>query len=318
MKGLELDLSPAQKLKLKKGLKVRVKPAMEGCGVTVMMNPTNYDIATRSFSRGKAKEMMLSLDEIEANRSQRLEDIVSGQGLFSSIKKGISKGAKSISKEVSKDAKKVAKGAKKVAKSKEMKAVGKVAKKAGSATLDELAKHSGEAGAALGTSAAIALGQPELVPVFAMAGKEIAERATPHARKAVKDKTGMGLYASSAAPSGAGLRRGNDGYMAHAGMSGVEANKMAAELCGRGMYASSAGKGLYASSASRGNGLYATSAPVMRGYGVRTTGKTLSMTEGQLLGQGEIGRSHLLSSTPFSENFHQQVQLPAQYHKFHQ
>ena len=317
MKGLELDLSPAQKLKLKKGLKVRVKPAMEGCGITVLMNPSNYDIATRSFSRGKAKQMSLSVDELEANRAQKLEDIISGQGLFSSIKKGISKGAKSISKEVSKDAKKVAKGAKKVAKSKEMKVVGKVAKKAGSATLDELAKHSGEAGVALGTATAIALGQPELVPAFAMAGKEIAERATPLARKAVKDKTGMGLYASSAPTSGMGLRSGNDGYRERAGMSSVEANHLASELCGRGIYASS-GRGLYASSASRGNGLYASSAPVMRGFGVRTVGNTLSMTEGQLLGKHEQQRSHLLKSTPFSENFHQQVQLPSQYHKFHQ
>tara|TARA_R110002153_G_scaffold159400_1_gene311610 strand:+ start:525 stop:1187 length:663 start_codon:yes stop_codon:yes gene_type:complete len=112
------------------------------------------------------------------------EPKMEGEGLGSFVK-GAVKGVKKASKSV-------AKGAKKVAKSKEMKAIGKVSKKVGSKVLDEAAKHSGEAGVALGTAAAVALGQPELVPVFAAVGKEAAEAAAKPARKLVKEKTGMG------------------------------------------------------------------------------------------------------------------------------
>ena len=123
------------------------------------------------------------------------EPKMEGEGLGSFVKgavKGVKKASKSVAKGAKKASKSVAKGAKKVAKSKEMKAIGKVSKKVGSKVLDEAAKHSGEAGVALGTAAAVALGQPELVPVFAAVGKEAAEAAAKPARKLVKEKTGMG------------------------------------------------------------------------------------------------------------------------------
>jgi hypothetical protein len=312
MRELEIDISPKQKMRLRRGEKVRVKPAMEGEGCNVLMNPETYDIVTRSFGRGKAKEIMLSLDEIEANR-----DVVDmeGSGLFDSIKRGVSKGAKSVKK----GAKSVKKSAVKFSKSKTGKQLGKAGKKIGSEILDKGVEYSGEAGASLGTATAIALGQPELVPAFALGGKELGQRLAPVARKAIKNKTGMGIYG----------RGGNDGYLQRAGMEEVEANRQSMELNGRGLYASSAqrgmglyassavGNGLYASSsAPRGSGLYASSAPP-RGMGFRMVGNTLSNSEGQVLGKSEVGLPHLLKSDPFSSSFHQQVQLPPQYHKFH-
>jgi hypothetical protein len=302
MRVLEIDISPKQKMRLRRGEKVRVKPAMEGEGCNVLMNPETYDIVTRSFSRGKAKEIMLSLDEIEANR-EAVD--MEGSGLFDSIKRGVSKGVKSVSK----GAKSVKKSAVKFSKSKTGKQLGKVGKKIGSEILDKGVEYAGEAGASLGTATAIALGQPELVPAFALGGKELGERLAPVARKAIKNKTGMGIYG----------RGGNDGYLQRAGEAEVEANRLSMELNGRGLYASSAqrGMGLYASSsAPRGSGLYASSAPP-RGMGFRMVGNTLSNSEGQVLGKYEVGLPHLLKSDPFGSSFHQQVQLPPQYHKFH-
>tara|TARA_R110000796_G_scaffold28105_2_gene77125 strand:+ start:931 stop:1854 length:924 start_codon:yes stop_codon:yes gene_type:complete len=305
MRELEIDISPKQKMRLRRGEKVRVKPAMEGEGCNVLMNPETYDIVTRSFGRGKAKEIMLSLDEIEANR-EAVD--MEGSGLFDSIKRGVSKGAKSVKK-----------SAVKFSKSKTGKQLGKAGKKIGSEILDKGVEYSGEAGASLGTATAIALGQPELVPAFALGGKELGQRLAPLARKAIKNKTGMGIYG----------RGGNDGYLQRAGMEEVEANRQSMELNGRGLYASSAqrgmglyassavGNGLYASSsAPRGSGLYASSAPP-RGMGFRMVGNTLSNNEGQVLGKYEVGLPHLLKSDPFGSSFHQQVQLPPQYHKFH-
>lgn len=305
MRELEIDISPKQKMRLRRGEKVRVKPAMEGEGCNVLMNPETYDIVTRSFGRGKAKEIMLSLDEIEANR-EAVD--MEGSGLFDSIKRGVSKGAKSVKK-----------SAVKFSKSKTGKQLGKAGKKIGSEILDKGVEYSGEAGASLGTATAIALGQPELVPAFALGGKELGQRLAPLARKAIKNKTGMGIYG----------RGGNDGYLQRAGEEEVEANRQSMELNGRGLYASSAqrgmglyassavGNGLYASSsAPRGSGLYASSAPP-RGMGFRMVGNTLSNNEGQVLGKYEVGLPHLLKSDPFGSSFHQQVQLPPQYHKFH-
>lgn len=322
MRVIELDISPKQKLRLRKGVKVRVKPSMEGMGCNVLMNPETYDIVTRSFSRGKAKEITLSLDEIEANRSARVEGMIEGQGLFDTIKKGVSQGVSKV-KSV---AKRGVKEAEKFAKSKEGKALIAKGKRLGTQALDEGFKYAGEAGASLGTSTALAMGQPELVPAFALGGKEIAERLAPSARKAIRKKTGMGLYATASVPSrGMGLREGNDGYMRRAGQQALDANIKLSEMdgmgYGKGLYATSRprGMGLYATSSAnpRGRGIYATASAPSHGMGIRMVGNTLSMTEGQVLGKDEVQLPHLLKSDPFGSSFHLQVGLPPQYHKFH-
>ena len=127
------------------------------------------------------------VDVMEAE-DQLSVDYVDGGSILGDVKKGFKKTTKAVSKA----GKSVEKGAKKVAKSKVGKAVGKVGKKAGTMALDGVAGAAGAAGAALGTSAAIALGQPELVPVAAAIGSKLADEAGKSGRKYVKKQTGMG------------------------------------------------------------------------------------------------------------------------------
>ena len=112
------------------------------------------------------------------------------------VLKDISKAAKKSVKSVKKAAKGIEKGAVKLSKSKGVKTAVKgvktVGKAVGSAVLDEAEKLSGPAGAALGTSAAIALGQPELAGIGAALGAKIGKDLAGQARKSVKKTTGMG------------------------------------------------------------------------------------------------------------------------------
>lgn len=64
MKKIGVDLSPHQRRRLHNGHKVRVK---KGEGI-MMVNPGNFDTMSRTFLRGKAKEIQLTPDEIMANR----------------------------------------------------------------------------------------------------------------------------------------------------------------------------------------------------------------------------------------------------------
>jgi hypothetical protein len=64
MKKIGVDLSPHQRRRLHNGHKVRVK---KGEGI-MMVSPGNFDTMSRTFLRGKAKEIQLSQEEILANR----------------------------------------------------------------------------------------------------------------------------------------------------------------------------------------------------------------------------------------------------------
>jgi len=64
MKKIGVDLSPHQRRRLHNGHKVRVK---KGEGI-MMVNPGNFDMMSRTFLRGKAKEIQLSAEEIMANK----------------------------------------------------------------------------------------------------------------------------------------------------------------------------------------------------------------------------------------------------------
>ncbi len=116
--------------------------------------------------------------ERQIGEAQGQDEDMEGEGLGSFVK--------SVGKSVKK-------GVKKVAKSKVGKAVAKGAKKGISKALDEAVKVSGDVGSAGGVALATAIGQPELAPAFALAGKEGAEALAPVARKALKKKTGLGM-----------------------------------------------------------------------------------------------------------------------------
>lgn len=63
MKKIGVDLSPHQRRRLHNGHPVRVK---KGEGI-MLVNPSNFDTMSRTFLRGKAKEIRLTPEEIRAN-----------------------------------------------------------------------------------------------------------------------------------------------------------------------------------------------------------------------------------------------------------
>lgn len=64
MKQIGVSLSPHQRRRLHNGHPVRVK---KGEGI-MMVSPANFGIMSKTFLRGKAKEIQLSPEEIEANK----------------------------------------------------------------------------------------------------------------------------------------------------------------------------------------------------------------------------------------------------------
>jgi hypothetical protein len=80
MDSVRIDASPKQLSKLRNGHKVRVKPAMEGKGVCMVVRPETYNTITRAFGRGKGVELALSPEEILAN--QQASSSMEGQGIF--------------------------------------------------------------------------------------------------------------------------------------------------------------------------------------------------------------------------------------------
>ena len=64
MKKIGVDLSDHQRRRLHNGHKVRVK---KGEGI-MMVSPGNFDTMSRTFLRGKAKEIQLTPEEVMANR----------------------------------------------------------------------------------------------------------------------------------------------------------------------------------------------------------------------------------------------------------
>ena len=80
MESISIQVSPKQISKLRNGKKVRVKKAMEGGGINLLVEPSNYSMLTKTFSRNKGMELSLSPAEIMANREQAPS--MQGQGIF--------------------------------------------------------------------------------------------------------------------------------------------------------------------------------------------------------------------------------------------
>ena len=99
MEAVRIRASPKQLSKLRNGHKVSIKPAMEGEGLVLVIDPSQYNQISKTFSRGKGKVVQLSPEEIMANRE------IGGEGIFSTLKKGASSLAKSkIGKSLAKTA----------------------------------------------------------------------------------------------------------------------------------------------------------------------------------------------------------------------
>jgi len=65
MHTLQIDASPQQLRKLKKGLQVRIK---KGTGFELLVHPTTYNIVSRAFNKGKGSQVRLSPEELEMNQ----------------------------------------------------------------------------------------------------------------------------------------------------------------------------------------------------------------------------------------------------------
>lgn len=67
MQRLNITASPAQLRKLKKGLPVNLKHAMEGTGVGIMVDPGKFSVISKIFNNGRGARVKLSDEEISAN-----------------------------------------------------------------------------------------------------------------------------------------------------------------------------------------------------------------------------------------------------------
>jgi hypothetical protein len=65
MQKIQIDASPHQIRKLKKGHNVRIK---KGTGFELLVHPTTYNIVNRAFNKGKGSQVQLSPEELEANQ----------------------------------------------------------------------------------------------------------------------------------------------------------------------------------------------------------------------------------------------------------
>jgi hypothetical protein len=98
---ISIDASPKQLSKLRNGHKVRVK---HGKGVSVIVDPSTYNLVSKAFAKQKGLEIQLSPEMMQANRSlspeqhQQLKEVsqphtfhsaTSGMGIYSSLKKAV-------------------------------------------------------------------------------------------------------------------------------------------------------------------------------------------------------------------------------------
>jgi len=88
---VHIKASPKQLSKLRNGHKVRVSPVIEGEGFNLIVQPSNYDIISRSFVKSKGVNIQLSPEEILANKGvspeqhreiKKQNDDMSGKGIF--------------------------------------------------------------------------------------------------------------------------------------------------------------------------------------------------------------------------------------------
>jgi hypothetical protein len=285
-RAIKVGVSPKQLSRMRKGHPVRIRPPMEGEGVVVIVDPSTYDLATRTFSRGKGMQLALTPTELAVNKE--FEPKMEGKGIF----------GKTFDRAV---------GA--IIGKKNQKEVYDAAR-----TLLPLAQ-TGLVGGLASAGTALAVAQPELAPfipgavaLLSQFGTDYLENPTiyqgKNRGKAVK--TMAGKYARNMAIQSLNKELGtNMDNLSTAGIADAVANKAAAELAKRGIEAQKeemVGEGLYA-----GKGLYAGSGL----YAGRSRGGNVGLYQGLLHQQ-----SPALRSQPYAENFQFKSTLPPQYQKY--
>jgi hypothetical protein len=98
MKSISISASPKQLSRLRNGHRVRIKSPIGGTGIALLVDPSKFDAASRSFLKGSAYQMQLSPDELMANRSAVQEGEIEGQGIFAGGKLSFKKMGKVLKK----------------------------------------------------------------------------------------------------------------------------------------------------------------------------------------------------------------------------
>lgn len=347
MKIVRFDASKKQLSKLRNGHKVRIKPAISGKGVCMIVDAGKYDTISRSFGRGKGVELALSPEEILANQQARGQ--MEGEGIFDDLKKG----AKAVGKVLTPVAKEAGRAGL------------KLASQGADKLIDMGVDYAPELLSGALSAGAMALGQPELVPVAGMvgnvAGKQLGKLAGKEAKKqkdklvergdkalAPKKKSGNRGSASSnqraRLPNSMGgqelydrslgqmneLLGTNYGYMGRAGLEGMDYLQLQAladqariaqmnrpttiEDPQRGAFNSQmlGNRGSMRWVGGTGEGLYAgkQGKGMYAGRGFRASG-------GQIGGKYQRQLPQALQSQPYSANFQFQHTLPPQYQHIH-
>ncbi len=107
---IKFDASPKQLSRLRNGHRVRIKNPVSGMGFNLIVDPSKFDAATRSFSRGSAYQIQLTPDELMANRQAVDEGEIEGEGIFAGGKMKIGKAFKKLGKKLESTGKKAVKG----------------------------------------------------------------------------------------------------------------------------------------------------------------------------------------------------------------
>ncbi len=100
MKSIKIHASPRQLARLRNGHQVSVKPAMEGSGFNLIVDPGRWSILSKTFDKGRGARVRLTPDEISANLS--VEGTGIGAGMGAGMGAGIGAGVRSKSKAVAK------------------------------------------------------------------------------------------------------------------------------------------------------------------------------------------------------------------------
>lgn len=289
---IRAKVSKPQMAKLKKGAMVRIKKAMEGEGICLIVNPENYSRITKSFSRDKGSQISMSPDELDINANVD-DDEIEGEGLFKKIRKGTKKAVKTV-KRVAKKVDKVVPKEIKYAIGRELKELGK-----------EVLPYALDAGAV-----ALSAVAPEFSPLIA-GGEQVLKH---HLERAMDDpsrysrKNIKKTIANSIMEEGLANARGH------------MATKMDGSGFGSGLYAG--GSGLYAGRAPRGRGVAMggmglSGNPIHHRQSMLGTGsKSIVGQNGGLLAGGGQVLPPALQSQPFSANFQFANQMPPAYQKF--
>ena len=278
MSLVRIDVSHKQRQKLGKGHKVRVKGAMDGEGVCLIVHPDRYDTMTRTFNRGKGMEMALTPEELQAN----VEAIphMGGSGIYDNVKSFLKKHPGLIH-------------------------MGKPLLKTGIA---------GALGAA-GTALSVA--QPELIPLIAPGVAGMIAGAHSYLDKPMHQSNVGGSKAPSASSLLGQVAQNHlyeqmnnhlgtqYGALGAANLGNAVAHKERATMANDGhSHASSVtGFGLYG-----GSGLYAGKRGGMIGREIGSVGRGGSLISHSV--------PPALQSQPFSANFQFQHTLPPAYQKF--